>query len=361
MPKTRRSSADAPAAAARFGRAVAELVLTAGLAACGTSVVAPPPAAPPAPAATPPPAPARGEVLGENARFVIYVPSAGDSLKTIAKRFLGDEDRDWTIGDFNGVTRAEPGEALVVPLQPIDPIGVRADRVQTVPILCYHRFGAAGGKMSMSPANFSQQLDWLDRNGYRVIRLAQLQGFLAGKQPLPQKSVVITIDDGYESVHRYALPALRAHNFPATLFVYTDFIGAGNALSWAQLQDLSRSGLIDVQAHSKTHRNLIERNPGESDAAYRQALEAEAKVPRELIERRLQTPVKLFAYPFGDANEQVLDVLSRQQYQLGVTVTPGGNAFYAQPLMLRRTMIYGDHDLEAFKARLQTSRGFAAP
>jgi hypothetical protein len=57
----------------------------------------------------------------------------------------------------------------------------------------------------------------------------------------------------------------------------------------------------------------------------------------------------------------VLDVLSRQHFQLGVTVTPGGNPFFAQPLMLHRTMIFGDHDLQAFKARLQISRPIGAP
>jgi hypothetical protein len=57
----------------------------------------------------------------------------------------------------------------------------------------------------------------------------------------------------------------------------------------------------------------------------------------------------------------VLDVLARQQYQLAVTVNPGGNPFYSQPLMLHRTMIFGDHSLEAFKARLQTSRPLGAP
>ena len=55
----------------------------------------------------------------------------------------------------------------------------------------------------------------------------------------------------------------------------------------------------------------------------------------------------------------VLEVLTRQQYELGVTVNPGGNGFFAQPLMLRRTMIFGDHDMDAFKAKLQLSRGIA--
>jgi peptidoglycan/xylan/chitin deacetylase (PgdA/CDA1 family) len=173
--------------------------------------------------------------------------------------------------------------------------------------------------------------------------------------------VVITFDDGYESILRHALPVLRKYGFPATLFVYTDFIGAGDALSWAQLQELDASGLVDIQPHSKTHRNLLDRAAGESEASYRQMIELETRAPRELLERRLGKPVRHYAYPFGDANDTVLDVLQRQQYQLAVTVNPGGNAFFAQPLMLRRTMIYGDYDLEDFKAKLQTHRGIGSP
>lgn len=329
-------------------RAARCLLLACTLAGCHT-----------APAAEPSSTPS-GEVLGQSERLVVYQPGPGDSLRSIATRFLGSAERDWVIAEFNGVTRAEAGQPLVVPLKPVNAVGVQTDQVQTVPILCYHRFGGGGGKMTVSEANFAQQLDWLAKSGFHVIRLAQLLGFLEGREALPKRSVVITIDDGYESVHRVALPLLRRHDFPATLFVYTDFIGAGGALSWAQLQDLTASGLVDVQAHSKSHRNLIARMAGEGDAQYRQNLEAEASVPRDLLEKRLPVSIRHYAFPYGDANELVLEALTRQRYRLGVTVNPGGNAFFAQPLLLRRTMILGDHDLEAFKARLQTSRPISA-
>lgn len=336
------------------------------LAGCGTQPAEAPrdaavPRAAAAPAAAPP---ATGEVLGKSDRFVIYVPRPDETLRSVAARFLGSEDRYWVIGDFNNITKAEAGQPLVVPLKPVNPTGVTAEQYQTVPILTYHRFGsgnAGASKMVVSAANFAAQLEWLKRNDYHVIRLSQLMGYLEGKQPLPRRSVVITIDDGYESVFRYALPLLRKYNFPATLFVYTDFVGAGDALTWQQLQELAASGLVDIQAHSKTHRNLIERTPGETDERYRQLIDAEARAPRELLERRLPVQVRHFAYPYGDANEVVLEALARSQYQLAVTVNPGGNAFFSQPMMLKRTMIFGDHDLEAFKAKLQISRGISLP
>ena len=311
------------------------------------------------------PPPAGGRVLGRSERFVIYQPAAGDTLRSIAAHFVGSESRDWVIADFNGVAQAEPDRPLAIPLKQLNPTGVYADQYQTVPILCYHRFatgsGNSGGKMVISAANFAAQLDWLRRNDYRVITLSQLTAFLLGRQALPKRSVVITIDDGYESVHRVALPLLRKYGFPATLFAYTDFIGAADALSWAQLQDLVASGLVDVQAHSKSHRNLIERAAADSDDRYRQMLDTEARAPRELLERKLPVQVRYYAYPYGDANQAVLDALTRQRYQLAVTVNPGGNGFFAQPLMLRRTMIYGDIDLAAFKLKLQTVRGVATP
>jgi peptidoglycan/xylan/chitin deacetylase (PgdA/CDA1 family) len=348
--------------ASRHSAARVALVLAlaaAALAGCGTA----PPAPAPAPVREAAPGPERGTVLGESERLIIYQPAAGDTLRSIAARFLGDERRYWEIGDFNDIAEPKAGYPLVVPLASDNPGGIHADQYQTVPILCYHRFGngGPGGKMVVSAANFAAQLDYLARNDYHVIRLERLVDFLEGRAALPRRSVVITIDDGYESVYRYALPLLKKHGFPATLFVYTDFIGAGEALTWPQLQEIASSGLVDVQAHSKTHRNLIERFPGETDAQYRLALESEVRPPRELLERKLEIPVREYAYPYGDANDLVLDVLARQHFQLAVTVTPGGNPFFAQPYMLHRTMIFGDHDLQAFKARLQISRPIGAP
>jgi peptidoglycan/xylan/chitin deacetylase (PgdA/CDA1 family) len=305
---------------------------------------------------------AAGQVLGSNEHLLIYLPHAGDQLRSIAARFLGRESNDWMISEANGSARVEPDVPLIVPLKPLNPLGVTADRVQTVPILCYHRFGTGNSKMVMAPSRFATQLDWLARNGYNVIRLAELRDFLAGKRALPPKSVVITIDDGYESVHRLAFPVLKQYGFPATLFVYTDFVGAGDALRWPQIQEMAASGLVDIQSHTKTHRNLIERAAGETDERYRNNLVAEMQVPRDLIQRRIEgSHVRHVAYPYGDANALVTDAATRQGYELGLTVVPGGNPFYAQPLLLRRTMIFGDLDIEGFKAKLQVSRALVAP
>ncbi len=321
------------------------------------------PAAEPTPSARPDEHPgASGEVIGSGERVLVYRVSAGDSLAGIARRFLGGESQSWQITDANPELTLSRGQYIVVPRRPLNPLGVRPSGVQTVPVLCYHRLGSGTSKMVVSPSNFESQMNWLVRNGYRVVRLADLEAFLAGERPLPPRSVVLTFDDGYESVHRHALPVLVRLQLPATVFVYTDFLGAGDALTWPQMQQMLDSGLIDIQSHSKSHRNLIERRAGETEERYRAAVEAELRVPRETLERRFP-PLKVrhLAYPYGDTNDAVLDAAARQGVTLAATVVPGGNAFYAPPLLLRRTMIFGDMSLDAFRARLQVSRSLSNP
>lgn len=326
------------------------------LSACTTT-----PSPGPEPASQPPFASDEG-VIARNDRWLLYLPQAQDTTGSIAARFLGSAQRDWEVAEANPGTKVRAGYPVVVPLKPANPGGVRRDRYQTVSILCYHRVGTPPtSRMTVSTSAFAEQLEWLARNDYRVVRLQDVAAFIEGKQALPAKSVVLTFDDGYESYYRYAYPLLKKYGYPATVFLYSDFVGAADALNWVQMQEMVATGLIDIQAHSKTHANLINRLRDEGDTAYRQRIDLETRAPRELIERRLRVPVKEFAYPYGDANEIVLDALTRNGYRLGVTVNPGGTPFYGQPLMLRRTMIYGNHDIDAFKARVQISRPYALP
>jgi peptidoglycan/xylan/chitin deacetylase (PgdA/CDA1 family) len=301
-------------------------------------------------------------VLASDGKLAIYMPQSDETAATIADKLLGDPSRAWEIDELNGTPGTLGNGPIVVPLFPVNPGGIRATHSQTIPILCYHRMGPGSGKMFVSETNFARQMEWLAANQYRVVALKDLTAFIEGRQALPARSVVLTFDDGYESVYRYAFPLLKKYRFPATVFVYSDFIGASDALTWPQMQEMIASGLVDIQSHSKTHSNLTEREVDESNLRYQQRIDKEARTPRELIMRRLpQHQVVSFAFPYGDANDLVLEAMAQNQYRIAVTVNPGGNPFYAQPLMLHRTMIFGSHDLEAFKSRLQTTRTFKSP
>lgn len=375
MPMPNRPASQRSTRAVGRWRAAAGMSCSVVLAACGSA----PPPADPAPAqsaphsAATPAAPARpggalpaaheDRLLAQDDHLLVVLPGRTSTWDTLARHWLGDPTRGWEIAALNGLETPRPAEPLLLPRRPVNPIGLDRLQLQTVTILCYHRIGSGSGRMGVGAEQFAQQMEWLAGNGFRVIRLAELAQQLSGQRALPPRSIVITFDDGYESVHRHAYPVLRRLGFPATLFLYTDFIGAGaDALTWAQVREMAASGLIDFQAHSRTHANLTQRQPGETDTTYRQRLDAEVSGSREAIQRRLSgSEVRHFAYPFGDSNELLRDVLLRRRFDLGLSVQPGGNPAFAPPLLLRRTMIYGSHDLEAFKSRLQIERPLPSP
>ncbi len=354
------------------------LVLAALLvAACGTQPRPPTPAvaAPAAAASAAWPEAARatpregasGRVAGAVEEVLVFLPAPGDRFDAIAERFLTDRTLGWHVAQANpGTTAPATGQPLRVPLRAPAAHGVSAAGVQTITVLCYHRFGPGAepgrSRMLMPAAQFEAQLEYLLREGWTVLRLADLQAFIEGRRALPPKSVLITVDDGWESFHRHAFPLLQRHGLPATLFVTTDIVGTRDGLSWAQLRELARSGLVEIQAHGKSHRNLTQPLPGESEAAWRRALREELLQPPVLLQRQLgadAAPVWHLAYPYGATNDAVLQALPGTPYKLAFTVRPGGNPFYAAPWQLRRTMIFGDHSLEDFAARLRPSERVA--
>jgi peptidoglycan/xylan/chitin deacetylase (PgdA/CDA1 family) len=295
-----------------------------------------------------------GVVIARDDAFAVVVAGVGEDLGALAHRYLGDRGKRWRIAEFNDVDEVRPGQTVVIPLKVLNPTGVFPNGYLTVPILCYHRFGPRPSQLAVTPAAFEAQMDYLARNGYHVIPLSSLLGFLERGEPVPRKSVVLTIDDGYRSTYEVAFPILRKYGFQATVFLYSDFVGAPDALTWPQMKEMEASGLVNIQPHSKTHANFATRLPGESDAKYRDRMRSEVDTPIRLIQERLAVPSLTFAFPYGDVNETVVDLLKRDGVRLGVTVTPGGNGFYAYPFMLRRSMVFGGDGIDVFRSKLAT-------
>ena len=300
------------------------------------------------------PARSVASVVGESEDFIVVVAAGNDeSAEALARAHLGDASKAWMIEDFNGGKRAfKAGQRVVVPRRPWNPAGVEPTGYQLVPILVYHNLGAQSkGRLVLGTNAFSEQMGYLKREGYRVVSLTEFVEWLHLKRQLPRKAVVLTFDDGYHSFREHAYPVLKKLGFPATLFVYTDYIGAGrNALSWEELKSLAAEG-FDVQAHSKTHGDL-RRAVGETEAQYERRMQAELAEPPRLFQRQLGRGVQFLAYPYGRFDEALLTRVREEGYAAAFTVRRESNPSFVRPLQISRSQIYSEMTLEQFAKNL---------
>ncbi len=316
------------------------------------SLPAPPPVevARPAPAPAPPPPAPLPEVF-ESEDFVVTFAKAEDTAESLAARFLGDPAKAWMIEDYNEPAAFAAGQTVIIPKRPWNLSGVEPTGYQLVPVLCYHNIGPqARGRLLIAVKTFEEQMRYLKAQGYRVVSLAELLEFTALKRQLPRKTVVLTFDDGWKSFREYAHPILKELGFSATLFIYTDFIGSRNALSWDELRQLQREG-FDIQAHTKTHGDL-RRKPGEPEDEYTRRVQAELVQPLALLERQVGQPVRVLAYPYGAHDDDVVKRVRDAGYVAALDVRRQGNPSFTPVLTLHRSQIYSEMTLEDFAKNL---------
>jgi peptidoglycan/xylan/chitin deacetylase (PgdA/CDA1 family) len=233
-------------------------------------------------------------------------------------------------------------------IPPPYPIGrVKADGYQLVPILCYHDFGKKSrGPIQLTAKEFQEQMEYLKNNEFKVITLESFFNFINMQEGLPEKSVVITIDDGWRFVYTIAYPILKRYGFPATLFIYTDFISNHSpaALTWEMIKEMSENG-IDIQAHSKSHQR---------DMPWKK-------------ENETGKEVKYIAYTYGQFNEAFIQAAKMYGYKGGLTVAGAKvkqgirvkqtvNHLFVDPFEVRRVQVIAKRGLKRFAKKLRIFR-----
>ncbi|MFH1148075.1 MAG: polysaccharide deacetylase family protein [Pseudomonadota bacterium] len=283
------------------------------------------------------------------------VVKPGDTLSSLALKYLGDESMHWFIADFNDIRAIAPGQVLLIPLGPYERGGLKPGGYQVVPVLCYHNFSRTeSDAMTVTERAFEEQMRLLKDGGYRVITIDEFFDFLEFKRQIPRKSVVITIDDGWRSLYEIAFPILKKYGYRATLFVYTGLIlDTEKTLNWDLIRTMSRD-VIDVQCHTKTHRNLVTKYSNESFKEYFDALKTELVESARIIKKNLGKDVKYLAYPYGDTSHLVTALTMKLGYRGAFTVNREGNPFFADPYRVHRSMIMGTHRTSDFEKNLVT-------
>ena len=286
--------------------------------------------------------------------YVVYMMRDNETPAELAEKFLGGETKSWIIEEANPGVKFRRGNAIVIPLKDRNRGGLSSDGFQTIPILVYHRFAEdCNSPLCMPAKTFERQMRYLKENGYHVITAEELYSFLGFRQGLPQKSVLITMDDGYRSVYNIAYPILKKYGYKATLFVYTDFVGVSKmAITWNQLKEMQRNGFT-IGSHTIYHSDLTKPKDGESEPEFIARVKKELFGSKQIIDKKLGQDTYFLAYPFGYYDQRSIQIARDAGYQMAMSVKRGGNAFFANPLTLRRDQIL-ERDMQTFISRLKT-------
>lgn len=217
------------------------------------------------------------------------------------------------------------------------------NRLLAIPILLYHNIDGKGV--------FSIELDVLrshfqlfkDRK-IRVISLSELIKKLDNPAAFKKKAVVLTFDDGYNSMYTKLLPLAKEFGYPVTLFVYTDFIQTKGKkiMTWEKLRRLDKEG-IDVQAHSMSHRDLTGLS---KDNDKNRIFYEELYLAKRITEMYLNKEIKFFAFPYGRYDLKLIDLSQKAGFKRVFSTNFGPNIITRNNYCLRRHHIKKDYTLE---------------
>ncbi len=192
-----------------------------------------------------------------------------------------------------------------------------------VPILMYHYISELPPDadvyrrdLTVTPARFEEQLQYLQAQGYHTVLLADIYATLTTGKPLPEKPIVLTFDDGYKDAFTDALPLLQKYGFVGEFFVLATpaHYEAPQYLTWADIRAMADAGM-SMQAHGRDHYDLTNRS---YDFLVYQILGA-----REAVEAHTEHPVRFFCYPSGRYDAATLAVVESAGYWGAVTTAWG--------------------------------------
>lgn len=209
------------------------------------------------------------------------------------------------------------------------------------PILAYHKVSADKefGLTTVHPQKFKEQIQFLLDNGFSPITFSDIRK----SKSLPEKPVIITFDDGYESVYTDAFPVMQEYNIRGTVFILTEYIGNYNEWEGFRIQ----RGIRHLSEGQIKHLHAQEWEIGSHGPAhdYLPAISDES-VLRQLTESRNQlsaitgTEIISFCYPFGRSNKRIQNLAGKAGYHFAVGNMPFLYSRHKNLFHLGRRSIY---------------------
>lgn len=217
-----------------------------------------------------------------------------------------------------------------------------------VRVLYYHSVDAnAGNEVTITPESLKKQLQYINDNNYTTITMKELYDYLNNNAPIPEKSIIITFDDGYMNNYTEAFPILKELNMKATIFCVGNSLDGSYYLSHEALKEMSDYG-IDIESHTVNHVHL-------DTLSYDEQL-SEMKNSKEILENITGREVISIAYPFGDYNADTIKATKQAGYSLGFTTNLGLAYRSSDEFELDRIYISSNYDMNTFKNLIDNTK-----
>lgn len=171
----------------------------------------------------------------------------------------------------------------------------------TVTLVYHHVSNTTPKSTSISPKQFELHLNYLKDNGFKVIPLNEMVDKLKAKQPLEDKTVVITFDDGYSDILYNGHPLLQKFGYPYTMFINPNTVPnkSGIYLDWPQIKQMSDEGVL-IANHGLVHDSLIKTPKGVDAKTWLKQKLDELEQSEQIINDKLEQNWKYFALPYGE-------------------------------------------------------------
>ncbi|MFW6210971.1 MAG: polysaccharide deacetylase family protein [bacterium] len=242
---------------------------------------------------------------------------------------------------------------------------------KTVNVLCYHRFierkklpehriiRGYGDIYAISPEKFEKHLEYF-RDNENVISMSRYLDWLDGKGDIPDRSLIITIDDGYRCTYTKAAPLLEKYSMPAVFYLYNDFLPGGkNALTRSMIRGLVERG-FEIGSHSASHPVMTSHRQRRKfggkktlfdEKEYIDFLIKETMGSKEYLEKYLGVPVRTFSYPYGAYCGEVISFVKESGFEAAFSVVPSYNTKTTPRYAMKRHIVYNFTTIEDLKQK----------
>ncbi|MGW8123199.1 polysaccharide deacetylase family protein [Roseivirga echinicomitans] len=216
--------------------------------------------------------------------------------------------------------------------------------------LVYHRFGDDRfPSTNIKTVTFEEHLKFLKAEGYSSLTVSEVVDEIRDDTKPKRKLVAITIDDGYKSFFENGLPLLKKYGFKATLFVNTKSIGYSDYMSWKEIAEAQKAG-VEIGNHTHSHPFFLSVSERTRNSFFRQ----EVQESQDLMKANLNFTPKVFAYTYGEHNEDMKIILAEMGFKGAVAQNSGVITEYADDFQFPRfpmSQSYGD--IDQFKDKMK--------